>query len=80
MMWSVHAMGFSNPMLKLKCSGHEIEWVNSYKYLSYWMTTELDYGIKSLVVPKLKFVNKPLWQTRLNLVDQHRLYYIEFCF
>lgn len=33
-----------NPMPKLKCGGHAIEWVKSYKHLSYLITTKLGWG------------------------------------
>jgi hypothetical protein len=43
-MWSARAVGYPNPMPKLKCGGHEIEWVKSYKYLGYLITTKLGWG------------------------------------
>lgn len=43
-MWSARAVEYPNPMPKLHCGGHSIEWVNSYKYLGYLITTKLGWG------------------------------------
>ncbi len=37
-------MDHPNPMPVLKCGGHVIEWVKSYKYLGYQITTKIDWG------------------------------------
>ncbi|CAF3385920.1 unnamed protein product, partial [Rotaria sp. Silwood2] len=43
-MWSARAVGYPSPMPALKCGEHAIEWVKSYKYLGYWITTKLGWG------------------------------------
>jgi hypothetical protein len=43
-MWTAKAMGYQNPMPILKCGGHVLEWVKSYKYLGYWITTKIGWG------------------------------------
>ena len=42
-MWFVQAVAYPNLMLTLKCGGHEIECTKSYNYLSYLVTTKLDW-------------------------------------
>ena len=43
-MWSARAVGYPNPMPVLKCDGHLIEWVKSFKYLGYFLSTKLGWG------------------------------------
>ena len=43
-MFSARAIGYPNPMPQLMCGGHSIEWVSSFKYLGYWLTTKLGWG------------------------------------
>jgi hypothetical protein len=43
-MWSARAVNYPNPMPDLKCGGHSIEWVKSYKYLGYLVSTKLGWG------------------------------------
>lgn len=43
-MWSARAVGYPNPMPKLECGGQEIQWVKSYKYLGYQISTKMGWG------------------------------------
>ena len=43
-MWSARAVGYPNPMPALICDGHSIEWVKSFKYLGYLISTKLGWG------------------------------------
>jgi hypothetical protein len=43
-MFSACAIGYPNPMLKLHCGNHPIEWISSFKYLGYWLSTKLGWG------------------------------------
>jgi Reverse transcriptase (RNA-dependent DNA polymerase) len=43
-MFSARAVRYPNPLPKLKCGEHVIEWTTSYKYLGYWITTKLGWG------------------------------------
>ena len=43
-MFSARAVCYPNPLPELKCGGHRIDWMTSYKYLGYWLTTKLGWG------------------------------------
>ena len=43
-MFSARAVGYPNPMPRLICGDHKIEWVSPFKYLGYWLTTKLGWG------------------------------------
>ena len=43
-MFSARAICYPNPMPQLRCGEHEIEWISSFKYLGYWLTTKLGWG------------------------------------
>lgn len=43
-MFSARAICYPNPMPRLQCGEHRIEWVQSFKYLGYWLTTKLGWG------------------------------------
>jgi len=44
-MWSARSISYPNPMPRLKCGGHDINWTDSYKYLGYWITTKLGWSM-----------------------------------
>ena len=43
-MFSARAINYPNPMPKLRCGNQVIEWIPSFKYLGYWLTTKLGWG------------------------------------
>lgn len=43
-MFSTRALCYPNPMPVIRCGEHIIEWVSSFKYLGYWLTTKLGWG------------------------------------
>ena len=43
-MFSARAVCYPNPMPQLRCGDHSIEWISSFKYLGYWLTTKLGWG------------------------------------
>ncbi|CAF4533670.1 unnamed protein product [Rotaria socialis] len=43
-MFSARAIGYPNPMPQVRCGDHKIEWISSFKYLGYWLTTKLGWG------------------------------------
>jgi hypothetical protein len=43
-MFTARAVCYPNPMPQLLCGGQSIEWVSSFKYLGYWLTTKLGWG------------------------------------
>jgi len=43
-MFSARAINYPNPMPKLQYGNHRLEWVSSYKYLGYWITTKIGWG------------------------------------
>ena len=43
-MFSARAVCYHNPMPQLRCGEQQLEWVSSYKYLGYWLTTKLGWG------------------------------------
>jgi hypothetical protein len=43
-MFSARAVCYPNPMPRLLCGDHTIEWISSFKYLGYWLTTKLGWG------------------------------------
>ena len=43
-MFSARAINYPNPMPVLRCGDQTIEWVSSFKYLGYWLTTKLGWG------------------------------------
>ena len=43
-MFSARALYYPNPMPHLTCGGQTLEWVSSFKYLGYWLTTKLGWG------------------------------------
>ncbi|CAF2374128.1 unnamed protein product [Rotaria sp. Silwood2] len=40
-MFSARAVWYPNPMSQLRCGGHSIEWISSFKYLGYSLTTKM---------------------------------------
>ena len=40
-MFSALSVNYPNPMPVFQCSNVEINWVSSFKYLGYWLTTKL---------------------------------------
>jgi hypothetical protein len=43
-MFSARAINYPNPMPVLRCGSYTIEWVSSFKYLGYWLTSKLGWG------------------------------------
>jgi hypothetical protein len=43
-MFSARAVNYPNPMPILQCGNFKLEWVSSFKYLGYWLTTKLGWG------------------------------------
>ena len=43
-MFSARAAHYPNPLPVIRCDDHIIEWVSSFKYLGYWITTKLGWG------------------------------------
>ena len=43
-MFSARAVCYPNPMPRLYCGEHQIEWTTSFKYLGYALTTKLGWG------------------------------------
>jgi hypothetical protein len=43
-MFSARGVLYQDPMPQLQCGDHLIEWVSSFKYLGYWLTTKLGWG------------------------------------
>jgi hypothetical protein len=43
-MFSPRAVRYPDPLPHLCCGNQTIEWVNSFKYLGYWLTTKLGWG------------------------------------
>ena len=43
-MFSARAVCYPNPMPHLACGDQTLEWVSSFKYLGYWLTTKLGWG------------------------------------
>ncbi|CAM4829733.1 unnamed protein product [Rotaria magnacalcarata] len=43
-MFSARAIGCPNTMPQVHCGDHKIEWISSFKYLGYWLTTKLGWG------------------------------------
>jgi hypothetical protein len=43
-MFSARAVNYPNPMQRLRRGDHSIEWISSFKYLGYWLTTKLGRG------------------------------------
>ncbi|CAF3324358.1 unnamed protein product [Rotaria sp. Silwood2] len=43
-MFSARAVCYPNPMPEVRCGDNAIEWVSSFKYLGYWLTTKLGWG------------------------------------
>jgi hypothetical protein len=41
---AVQPINYPNPMSTLRCGDQTIEWVSSFKYLGYWLTTKLGWG------------------------------------
>ena len=42
-MFSARAVGYPNPIPQLRCGDHSIEWISSFKYLGYSLTTEMEW-------------------------------------
>ena len=42
--FSARAVCYPNPMPRFACGDHTLEWVSSFKYLGYWLTTKLGWG------------------------------------
>ncbi|CAF4528606.1 unnamed protein product, partial [Rotaria magnacalcarata] len=40
-MFSARVVNYPNPMPRISCGGYAIEWVKTYKYLGYWVTTKI---------------------------------------
>ncbi|CAF4305097.1 unnamed protein product [Rotaria magnacalcarata] len=43
-MFLARAIVYPNPMTQVHCGDHKIEWISSFKYLGYWLTTKLGWG------------------------------------
>ncbi|CAF4592411.1 unnamed protein product, partial [Rotaria sp. Silwood2] len=43
-MFSARAIGYPNPLPPVHCGDHMVEWISSFKYLGYWLTTKLGWG------------------------------------
>ena len=43
-MFLVRAVKYPNPLPQVRCGNHVIEWISSFKYLGYWLTTKLEWG------------------------------------
>ena len=43
-MFSARAIKYPNPFPQVHCGNHVIEWISSFKYLGYWLTTKLGWG------------------------------------
>ncbi|CAF4383409.1 unnamed protein product, partial [Rotaria magnacalcarata] len=41
-MFSARVVNYPNPMPRISCGGYAIEWVKTYKYLGYWVTTKIE--------------------------------------
>lgn len=43
-MFSARAVRYPDPLPQIHCGNHSIEWISSYKYLGYWISTKLGWG------------------------------------
>jgi hypothetical protein len=43
-MFTARAVNYPNPMPSLQCGEHDLEWISSFKYLGYTLTTKLGWG------------------------------------
>jgi hypothetical protein len=43
-LFSARAVKYPDPLPQLQCGNHSIEWISSFKYLGYWLTTKLGWG------------------------------------
>ncbi|CAF3062969.1 unnamed protein product [Rotaria sp. Silwood2] len=43
-MFSARAVSYPNPLPQVHCGDHKVEWITSFKYLGYWLSTKLGWG------------------------------------
>ncbi|CAF4520684.1 unnamed protein product [Rotaria sp. Silwood2] len=43
-MFSARAVSYPNPLSQVRCGDHSLEWITSFKYLGYWLSTKLGWG------------------------------------
>ncbi|CAM4741603.1 unnamed protein product [Rotaria magnacalcarata] len=43
-MFSARAVCYPNPLPQVYCGDHKVEWITSFKYLGYWLSTKLGWG------------------------------------
>jgi hypothetical protein len=63
-MWSARAI--LNPKIEIKCGNENIEWTKSYKYLGYWISQKLGWGL--MIKKTTQKIRK-----RVNMIRRFRL-------
>ncbi|CAF2129789.1 unnamed protein product [Rotaria magnacalcarata] len=43
-MFSARAIKYPDPLPKIKCGDHSVDWIPRFKYLGYWLSTKLGWG------------------------------------